>query len=139
MCGRRKEIHMLAFRRAVEARELERVGELLTEDVVLHSPIAFRPYRGREMVARIINLVASILEDFTFQREIGAESDNDHALVFGARIGDLSIQGCDFVRTNAEGLIDELTVMMRPLRAVHAFEEQMRVRFAAPWPTTKNP
>jgi SnoaL-like domain len=122
---------MLAFRRAVEARELDRVGELFTEDVVLHSPIAFRPYHGREMVAKIINLVASILQDFAFQREIGAESDNNHALVFGARIGDLSIQGCDFVHTNADGLIDELTVMMRPLRAVESFEKQMRARFTA--------
>ena len=129
---------MLAFRRAVEARELERVGELLTEDVVLHSPIAYRPYRGRQMVANIINLVASILEDFTFQREIGAESDDDHALVFGARIGDLSIQGCDFVRTDAEGLINEFTVMLRPLRAVHAFEERMRAKFAAAMAATSN-
>jgi hypothetical protein len=127
----KEDIHVLAFRRVVEARELERIGELLTEDVVFHSPIAFRPYRGREMVARIINLVATILEDFTFQGEIGAESDDDHALVFGARIGDLSIQGCDFVHTDAKGLIDEFTVMLRPLRAVHAFEDQMRVRFAA--------
>jgi hypothetical protein len=120
---------MLAFRRVVEARELDRVGELLTEDVVLHSPIAFRPYHGRELVATIINLVASILEDFTFQREIGAESDDDHALVFDARVGDLSIQGCDFVHTNHDGLIDELTVMLRPLRAVHLFEKQMKARY----------
>ena len=127
----KEDIHVLAFRRAVEARELERVGDLLTEDVVFHSPIAFRPYCGREMVARIINLVATILEDFTFQREIGAESDDDHALVFGAGIGDLSIRADDFVHTDAKGLIDEFTVMLRPLRAVHAFEDQMRVRFAA--------
>jgi hypothetical protein len=122
---------MHAFRRAVEAKKLDTVGELLTEDIVLHSPIAFTPYRGREMVAKIINLVATILEDFTFQREIGAESDDHHALVFTARIGDLSIQGCDFVHTDAGGLIDEFTVMLRPLRAVHAFEDQMRVRFVA--------
>jgi hypothetical protein len=121
---------MIEFRRAVEARELDRVGELFTDDVVLHSPIAFKPYHGRETVATIISLVASILQDFAFQREIGAESDDDHALVFGARIGDLSIQGCDFIHTDANGLIDELTVMMRPLRAVQAFEKQMRARFA---------
>jgi hypothetical protein len=122
---------MHVFRRAIEARELDGVGEILAEDVVLNSPIAHRPYRGRETVAKIINLVDSVLEDFTFQREIGAEGGTDRALVFGAHIGDLSIQGCDFVHTNAEGLIDELTVMMRPLRAVHAFEEQMRERFTA--------
>lgn len=121
---------MLAFRRAVEAREFERIRELLVEDVVLRSPISFKPYRGRELVARIVNIVATIFEDFAYQREIGAETDDDHALVFGARIGELSIQGCDFLHTNADGLIDELTVMLRPLRAVHAFEEQMSARFA---------
>src|SRR5262245_617410 len=119
---------MLAFRRALEARELERVGEIFTEDVVRYSPIAFKRYNGRAVVASILNLVATVPEDFTFQREIGAESGNDHALVFGARIGDLSIQGCDFVHTDDAGLIDELTVMLHPLRAVRVFEEQMRVR-----------
>jgi SnoaL-like domain len=124
-------MQMRAFRRAVEARDFDRIGELLTEDVVLHSPIAFRPYHGREMVATIVGIVGSIFEDFAFQREIGAETDDDHALVFGARVGELSIQGCDFLHTDADGMVDELTVMLRPLRAVHAFEEQMSVKFAA--------
>ena len=50
---------------------------------MLHSPIARKPYEGREMVVKIAN-----------------------------------------------GL-DEITVMLRPLKAVQAFEEKMRVRFAA--------
>jgi len=122
---------MHAFRRIVQAREFDKVGELLAENVVLHSPIAFKPYRGRETVATIINTVATILEDFAFQREIGAQTDENHALVFDARVGDLSIQGCDFLHTDADGLIDQLTVMLRPLRAVQAFEERIRVQFAA--------
>jgi hypothetical protein len=122
---------MHAFRRLVEAREVEKVDGLLAENVVLHSPIAFKPYRGRETVATIIKTVSTILEDFAFQREIGAEAGEDHALVFDARVGDLSIQGCDFLHTDAEGLIDQLTVMLRPLRAVQAFEEHMRMQFAA--------
>jgi len=122
---------MHAFRRIVQAREFDKVGELLAQNVVLHSPIAFKPYRGRQTVATIINTVATILEDFAFQREIGAETDENYALVFDARVGDLSIQGCDFLHTDADGLIDQLTVMMRPVRAVQAFEERMRAQFAA--------
>jgi hypothetical protein len=121
---------MLAFRRLVEANDLDRVGELLTESVVLNSPVAFRPYQGRETVATIITVVATVFEDFTYEREISAPSDHYHALMFRARVGDMSIQGCDFVHTDAEGLIDELTVMLRPLRAVHAFAEQMSSRIA---------
>jgi hypothetical protein len=71
----RKEIDMLAFRRVVEAHELEKVGELLAEGIVFHSPIGFNPYHGREMVANIIRIAATIFEDFTYQREIGAETE----------------------------------------------------------------
>ena len=122
---------MHAFRSVVEAREFEKLGEVFAEQVVLHSPIARRPYEGREMVVKIVTLVASIFEDFAFQREIGAETDGDRALMFAARVGDMLIQGCDFLHTDDDGLVDEITVMLRPLKAVQAFDEKMRVQFAA--------
>lgn len=122
---------MHAFRSVVEAREFDRLDEVFAEHVVLHSPIARRPYEGREMVVKIVTLVASVFEDFAFQRQIGADTDDDHALMFAARVGDMSIQGCDFLHTGADGFVDEITVMLRPLKAVQAFEEKMRVQFAA--------
>lgn len=122
---------ILAFRRAVEAHEFDSIGELFVEDIVLFSPIAFQPYHGREVVAKIISILPAILDDFAFQREIEAKKGEDHALVFGARIGELSIQGCDLLHVNSDGLIDELTVMLRPLRAVLAFEQEMRAKFTA--------
>ena len=122
---------MHVFRRAVEAGAFDQLGELLAADVVFHSPIAFKPYHGRQTVATILSIVPTIFEDFAYQREIGAETDADHALMFSARIGQLDIFGCDFLHTDDDGLIDEFTVMLRPLRAIHAFEEQMRSKFAA--------
>lgn len=119
---------MNTFRRAVEAGEFDTIGELFAEDVVFHSPIAFKPYTGRSVVAQIIGLVSTIFEDFSYRYEIA--TDDHHALVFTARVGDLAIEGCDFLHTDADGLIDDMTVMLRPLRAVHAFEEKMKVRYA---------
>jgi hypothetical protein len=115
----------------VEAHEFDSIAALFVEDIVLFSPIAFQPYHGREVVAKIISILPAILADFAFQREIEAENGEDHALVFGARIGELSIQGCDLLHVNSDGLIDELTVMLRPLRAVLAFEQEMRAKFTA--------
>lgn len=115
----------------MESRQIERIGELLADDVVLHSPVTFKPYCGRDAVVGIIEMVAMILDDFSYQRQLGTEAGADHALVFGARVGELSIQGCDFLHTNAEGLIDELTVMLRPLKAVLAFKDQMTPKLAA--------
>jgi hypothetical protein len=122
---------MHEFRSAVEERDFDRLGEVFAEHVVLHSPIARRPYEGRELVVSIVTLVAGIFEDFAFQREIGEETDDDHALMFTARVGDMTIQGCDFLHSDADGFVDEITVMLRPLKAVQAFEKKMRVKFAA--------
>jgi hypothetical protein len=70
-----------------------------------------------------------VFSDLTYVKEIG--DGNDHALVFTAKVGELDINGCDFVHTGEDGLIDEFTVMLRPLKAVHAFAERMGEEFAA--------
>ncbi|TSD99642.1 nuclear transport factor 2 family protein [Skermania sp. ID1734] len=122
---------MHKFRTAVETRGFEDIGELFAEDVVFHSPIAHKPYQGRETLTWILRAVSKIFEDFEYEREIGSEAEGDAALVFRARVGELTIEGCDFLHTNSEGLIDDFTVMLRPLKAVHAFEARMRVEFEA--------
>ncbi len=102
---------------------------------MFRSPIAHKPYRGRDTLAVILQAVSRVFEDLTYVREIGGASrekghEADHALVFTARVGDLEINGCDFLHTGADGLIDEFTVMLRPLKAVNAFAEKMSVEFA---------
>jgi hypothetical protein len=71
-----------------------------------------------------------VFEDLRYVREIGGENDPDHALVFVAKVGDLEINGCDFLHTGPDGLIDEFVVMLRPLKAVNAFAEKMGAEFA---------
>lgn len=117
-------MHM--FRAAVESGEFDTIGDLFAEDAVLHSPIAHRPYHGRAMVAAIICAVANTLNDFRFDTEMRGEHAGDHALMFNATVDGLEIQGCDFVHTRADGLIDTITVMLRPLKAVSMFANKMR-------------
>ncbi len=49
--------------------------------------------------------------------------------MFRAAVAGLEIQGCDFVHTREDGLIDEITVMVRPLKAATVFADRMRVAF----------
>jgi hypothetical protein len=116
---------MHPFRAAVESGEFDTIDRIFAQAVVLHSPIAHRPYHGRETVAAIIGAVADVLTGFRFEKEIGEQAADDRALVFTAMVGDLNIQGCDFLHTGDDGLIDEITVMLRPLRAVTLFAERM--------------
>jgi len=120
---------MHPFRRALETGEIDHVLELISPDVVFNSPVAFRPYHGREAVGVILRAVSRVLQDFQFEREIGAERSSDQALVFRARVGDRELQGCDFLHIGEDGLIEELTVMIRPLSAALAFAEAMKAEF----------
>ena len=119
---------MHPFRAAVESADHDRIAALLAEDVVFRSPVVFRPYRGRDTLAMILLAVSRVFEDFRYEREIGAPDAPHHALVFSARIGDREVQGCDFLHVDESGLIDEFTVMVRPLSAALALAEAMQVQ-----------
>ncbi len=121
---------MHPFRAAVEAGDFDALPALCAEDVVFRSPIAHKPYRGRDTLGVILRAVSNVFEDLRYEREIGGPDSPDHALVFTARVGELEINGCDFLHTGPDGLIDEFTVMLRPLKAVNAFAEKMGVEFA---------
>jgi ketosteroid isomerase-like protein len=84
---------MHPFRAAVEAGDFAAIPALCTEDVVFRSPIAHKPYVGREMLGVILGAVSRVFEDLRYVREIGGENDPDHALVFVAKVGDLEING----------------------------------------------
>lgn len=121
---------MHPFRAAVEAGDFDALPALCAEDVVFRSPIAHKPYQGRDTLAVILRAVSRVFENLHYVREIGGEHDANHALVFVANVGDLEINGCDFLHARPDGLIDEFTVMLRPLKAVNAFAERMSVEFA---------
>lgn len=119
---------MHPFREAVEAQDLQAAVALMADDVVFRSPVVFKPYQGRDAVAMLLGAVAQVFEDFRYDREIGAPGASDHALVFRARIGDRELEGCDFLHTNEQGLIDEMCVMVRPLSGAHALADAMKAQ-----------
>lgn len=122
---------MNPFRAAIEARDIEAAVATLADDVVFRSPVVFKPYQGREVVGALLLAVSRVFEDFRYEREIGTEGARDHALVFRTRVGDREIEGCDFLHTNEDGLIDELTVMVRPLSGALALAEAMKAQLEA--------
>ena len=120
---------MTSFRKAVEARDPEAMAATLAENVVFRSPVAFKPYPGKAITAAILRGVLRVFEDFRYVRELSGGEGRDHALVFEARIGDTRVEGCDFLHFDADGLIDEFTVMVRPLSAAQALSEAMAAQF----------
>lgn len=116
------------LRTAVEARDLEAVSSLLAPDVVFRSPVAFRPFTGRAAVTEVLGNVMEVFEDFAYTDELAG--DGTHALVFSAGVAGKAVEGLDHLRFDADGLIAEFTVMVRPLSGVIALAEAMGPRVA---------
>jgi hypothetical protein len=118
------------FRRAAEAKDLALLTETLREDVILHSPVLFRGFEGREMVVAVLGHVAATLEDLTYTDELS--EGNTVALRFKAKVGDRELEGIDFLELDKDGKVAELTVFMRPMSALTRFNERMVERLGAP-------
>ncbi|HTY72947.1 MAG TPA: nuclear transport factor 2 family protein [Actinomycetes bacterium] len=119
---------MQAFRDAVARGDLEAVAALLAEDVRFTSPVAYRPYQGRDITLAILGAVMRVFSDFRYVREIGSDGP-DHVLVFEARVGERAIQGCDLLHVDDQGQIDDFVVMVRPLSAAQALAAAMAEQF----------
>jgi hypothetical protein len=111
------------FRVAVERDDLDALRETLREDVVLHSPVLFRPFEGRDAALHVIGAVKEVLTDFRYLAEVG--EDGTVVLRFAARIGELEIEGIDLLTLDDDGKVSDLTVFMRPLRALTQFQQAM--------------
>ncbi|MEU9885686.1 nuclear transport factor 2 family protein [Sphaerisporangium sp. NPDC051017] len=120
---------MHPFRKAVESGDMAALEELLAENVVFTSPVAFQPYSGKALTAAILRGAARVFEDFRYIREIAGEDGRDHAFVFQATVNGRQVHGCDFVHVDENGLIDDLTVMVRPLTGANALAEAMGEQF----------
>jgi hypothetical protein len=97
----------------------------LSDDVVLHSPVTFRPFEGKDAVRLLFVALLDVFEDFGYTDEIASE---DLAiLVFKARIGSRLVEGVDILRRK-DGLIDDFTVMVRPLSAALALADNVAAR-----------
>lgn len=117
------------FRRAAESKDFDLLTETLCEDVVLHSPVLFRGFEGRDTVSTVLTHVAATLENFSYTDELAEGSTV--VLRFKATVGDRELEGIDFLELDDEGNVRELTVFMRPFSALTAFNEQMKARLEA--------
>jgi len=114
------------FRRAAEAKDLELLADALADDVVLHSPILFRGFEGKEIVSQVLTHVAATLEDLTYVDELVGEGTV--CLRFKANVGDYELEGIDYLTLDDDGKVTDLTVFMRPMSALTRFNEQMAAR-----------
>ena len=118
------------FLGALHDQDGGRVRELLSLDVSLRSPIFEDPFQGRDVVAGVLMALMDTLDEFS---TVNILSGGDHYGVFlKIRLGAADVNGMDYMHLNEAGLVDEMTIMWRPLPAVVAIQNALAPKLGVP-------
>ncbi|EPN9320824.1 nuclear transport factor 2 family protein [Acinetobacter baumannii] len=114
----------------IQSNDLSNLNDLLADEVVFRSPVAYKPYEGRQVIFFILTNVVQVFQNFTYHREFYTEDGENVVLEFSADVGDKSLKGIDMIRFNEQGKIVDFEVMIRPMSGLAALAEQMGIRIA---------
>ena len=112
---------------AVDERSFDKVNELLSDDVELISPVAFRPFSDRAYILKVLENVVTLVENFHYTRST-ALSDGGVLLVFEGQVDGKTIEGIDLIDLDEQGRVKTLKVMLRPFRIYALFAIKMAER-----------
>ena len=110
--------HIHAFTAAMQRKDLDAMLSHMAEDVILKTPLVAEPFKGKSALRPVVEALLGVVDAFDF-REIMQGSEHVSAF-FGIRVGPTELDGVDYWRLNEAGLIQEMTVLWRPLPAVAA-------------------
>ena len=121
----------------LQNRDMSILSELLADEVVFRSPVAYQPYAGKQVVFFILTNVIQVFENFTYHREFYSQDGCNVVLEFSANVGDKKLKGIDMIQFNTQGQIVDFEVMIRPKSGLEALAVQMGQRMAAFMPAEK--
>ena len=108
----------------VESRDPDGLPGLVADDAVFRSPAVHAPPEGRDTVVGYLTAAFRVLgPGLTYRREwVGEDSA---VLEFTTRLGETEVHGIDMITWDADGLIRDFTVMVRPKRGLDVVIEAM--------------
>lgn len=112
----------------LETRNMTILNELLADEVVFRSPVAYQPYAGKPIVFFILSNVIQVFENFKYHREFYSEDSLNVVLEFSANIADKKLKGIDMIQFNQEGKIIDFEVMVRPKSGLEVLVQHMGQR-----------
>jgi hypothetical protein len=125
------------WHRMVASGDLGGLSAIVHPDAVFRSPMANTPYASAPALMLALNTVIQVFEDFAYHRQLASDDGLDVVLEFSARVGDRNLKGIDFIRFDAQGLIREFEVMVRPLGGLQALGAEMGRRLGDSLPAFK--
>ena len=115
--------HINAFTAAMQRKDLEAMLSHMADDIILKTPLMAEPFEGKAAISPVVEALLGVVDTFDF-REIMQGPEHVSAF-FGITVGSNELDGVDYWRINETGLIQEMTVLWRPLTAVVAVQNKL--------------
>ena len=114
----------------VAAGNLGELGSILSPGAVFRSPMAHTPYPSAQAVQLILGTVVQVFENFRYHREFASADGHNVVLEFSASVNGKELKGIDMIAFDAQGLITDFEVMVRPMSGLQALGDEMAKRLA---------
>jgi hypothetical protein len=109
----------------ITSRDLEKLSEILSEDVVFYSPVVHTPQVGKKLTQLYLSAALHIIANDTFIYIKKVIDSNETILEFEVEIDGILVNGVDIITWNNNGKITGFKVMIRPLKGVNLIHEKM--------------
>jgi 2,4-dienoyl-CoA reductase (NADPH2) len=119
--------------------DMGELGSILHPKAVFRSPVAHTPYATAPVVQLFLAAASQVFEDFVYHRELAGADGTSVMLEFSAKVNGKALKGIDLIQFDAEGLIVDFEVMVRPMSGLQALADEMGKRMAAYMTTFKAP
>ena len=111
--------------------DMGELGSILHPKAVFRSPVAHTPYPTAPVVQLFLTAASQVFEDFVYHRELAGADGTSVMLEFSAKVNGKALKGIDLIQFDAEGLIVDFEVMVRPMSGLQALADEMGKRMAA--------
>ncbi|WP_300377946.1 nuclear transport factor 2 family protein [Henriciella sp.] len=111
------------------------LSKLLHDNVVFRSPVVHTPQEGKAITMKYLGAAGQTLGGDTFRYTRVFDCADKAVLEFECEMDGILVNGIDMIEWDADGLITDFKVMVRPLKgiqAVHAAMKAMLEQMQAP-------
>eukprot|EP01119_Soliformovum_irregulare_P003371 TRINITY_DN13828_c0_g1_i2.p1 TRINITY_DN13828_c0_g1~~TRINITY_DN13828_c0_g1_i2.p1 ORF type:complete len:139 (-),score=41.18 TRINITY_DN13828_c0_g1_i2:70-486(-) len=116
---------LIVWNKMLESNDVSSVDSFFAEDIILKSPVLWKPKEGKPAVRQILMNAKQIFEDFKYHRQWISEDGKDWVLEFSAKVDGKDLKGFDVIKLDDDFKMKEFEVAIRPINSLHIFGKKM--------------
>ena len=123
----------------MKSNDMDKLDELLAEDVVFYSPVVYTPQKGKDITKIYLMAAGGVFGEGTKDEVIDSNNsqskfkyikeiigEKSALLEFESEMDGIYVNGVDVISWNEEEKITEFKVIVRPLQAVNMLHQKMQ-------------